>query len=153
MAMDFGTKMGIQTSKRNETTMKNCFPSRISYLVALAVVLAAGLNVRAATNQVGFGSFFFNPKNITINVGDTVLWKSSPGGGDHTVTGTGSDPICGNASLLTCSHKFDTPGTFPYQCILPGHAAAGMTGTITAVSAATNVPPTLMVRFFGLKKK
>ena len=140
--MDFGTKMDIQTSKRNETTMKNCSLSIKSPLVALAVVLLAGGNLRAATNHVAFGSFFFNPKSLTINVGDTVIW-SGPAG-SHSVTGRpGSDPLCGSAvGISTCTHTFSTAGTFPYICI--PHQGLGMTGIVSVVTA-TMVPPSVSI--------
>jgi len=34
----------------------------------------------------------------------------------------------GQSSRLTIS--FDTPGTYLFQCTIPGHAAAGMTGAV-----------------------
>ena len=109
------------------------------------MVLATGECLRAATNTVTFGFFFFNPSNLTVNAGDTVVWQSAPGGGSHTVTGTGTDPICGSGTVVSCSHTFSTPGTFPYECILAGHAAAGMTGMVKVVSAPTNIPPSVTI--------
>src|ERR1041384_7814638 len=91
-------------------------------LISTAAVpmMAAGSTV----TNVTYGSFFFSPKVVSIKVGDAVQWN---GAGSHTLLGTGSDPICGGASL-PCSHTFNTAGTYTYQCTLPGHAAAGMTG-------------------------
>ena len=98
-------------------------------------------SILAATHTVTFGSFFFNPNSLTINAGDTVVWTGSA----HTVTGTGSDPICGNGTVFgSCSHTFTTPGTYPYICILDSHAALGMTGTVT-VQAAANNPPSVTI--------
>ena len=98
-------------------------------------------SILAATHTVTFGSFFFNPNSLTINAGDTVVWTGSA----HTVTGTGSDPICGNGTVFgSCSRTFTTPGTYPYICILDSHAALGMTGTVT-VQAAANNPPSVTI--------
>ena len=98
-----------------------------SWLVVGACNPAAG----AVTNLVSYGSFFFNPKVITIKVGDTIAWAK--GAGTHTVLGTGSDPMCGGATL-PCMHTFNIAGTYAYECTLPGHAANGMTGTVIVVS-------------------
>lgn len=94
----------------------------------------------ATTVSVRYGSFFFDPAVVTINVGDTVSWNS--GLGSHTVEGTGTDPICGGA-FLPCSHTFNTPGTFPYECTVLGHAAAGMTGTVIVAGSPGPAPAQL----------
>jgi len=122
--------------------MKTCFLTGKSYLVALAVVLMGWGKVRAATNHVAFGNTFFNPKSLTINVGDTVVWSNQ--GGSHSVTGRpGSDPLCGSAiGISTCTHTFSTPGTFPYICI--PHQSLGMTGVVFVVTATT-VPPSVSI--------
>lgn len=125
--------------------MKTYLLGARSVLFAICLAVVANENARAATHTVTFGFFFFNPNNLTVNVGDTVVWQSAPGGGSHTVTGTGSDAICGSGTLVSCSHTFNTPGSFPYECILPGHATAGMTGVVTVESAATNIPPSVTI--------
>ena len=86
----------------------------------------------AITTNVTYGSFFFVPRVVSINAGDTVVWTN--GFGSHTVLGTGSDPICGGA-FLPCSHTFSTPGTYFYECTVVGHAAQGMTGVVNVASA------------------
>jgi len=115
---------------------------------AAAGVLAACLflltgSARAATYFVSYGDFFFNPTNLTINVGDTVSWVTNIGGDNHTLLGTGSDPICGGSDL-PCSHTFNTAGTFPYDCTVPGHAEKGMVGTVTVLSGPP--PPVITVQ-------
>jgi plastocyanin len=107
------------------------------------LVLVAAENAGAATNHVAFGTsgLTFSPKNLTINVGDTVIW-SGPAGGGHSVTGRpGSDPLCGNAiGISTCTHTFSTAGTFPYICI--PHQSSGMTGVVVVVTAPM-LPPSV----------
>jgi len=85
----------------------------------------------AATTNITYGFFFFNPPVVTINVGDTILWTN--GSGAHTVFGTGSDPMCGGASL-PCAHTFSSPGSFNYECTVDSHASLGMTGTVIVTS-------------------
>ena len=110
----------------------------------LAVTLTSPFDLFAVTNTVSFGSFFYNPNNLTINVGDTVVWESGSTFASHTITGTGADPICGSGTVASCSHTFDVPGSYPYECILPGHAAFGMTGMVVVVSTS-NLPPVVAI--------
>ncbi len=112
-------------------------------LVAVAISLTWRERGVAATINVSFGggSLTFNPKTVTINVGDTVMWTNA--GGSHTVTGDGADPFCGTGFVSTsCSHTFNTAGTFGYHCI--PHASFGMTGTVI-VQAAANTPPSVTI--------
>lgn len=101
--------------------------------------------VVAATTNVSFGAFFFNPRIVTISEGDTIVWTLAPGQiADHTVTGTGSDAICGPGIIGNgCQHTFPTAGAFPYRCATFGHAGAGMTGLVQVVRAAVPAPALL----------
>ncbi|HXT39892.1 MAG TPA: Ig-like domain-containing protein [Candidatus Angelobacter sp.] len=110
----------------------------------LSVILAGPFDLSATTNTVNFGSFFFTPNNLTINVGDTVVWQGNTPFASHTITGTGADPICGSGTVVSCSHTFNVPGSYPYECILLGHAAAGMTGMVVVVSTS-NLPPVVAI--------
>src|SRR5712671_3319621 len=103
-----------------------------SFLLLLASLGTLLPNAAAITTNITYGSFFFVPRVVSINVGDTVVWTN--GFGSHTVLGTGSDPICGGA-FLPCAHTFSTPGTYLYECTVPGHAAQGMTGVVNVASA------------------
>lgn len=96
----------------------------------------------AMTVNVGpGGGRTFDPKNVTVKVGDTVkwVWMSS---NHNVVSGTAAaddkfcspmDMNCATAPLsiagATYSHKFTAAGTFPYFC--KPHLAAGMTGSVT----------------------
>ncbi len=132
-----GTQTGIRYSYAQQMNIRfSVSDLRSSVLLGLACL--ASLRTSAATTNVSYGSFFFSPKVVAIKVGDTVNWTG--GSGTHTVAGTGSDPICGGATL-PCSHTFNTAGNFAYQCTLPGHAGAGMTGLVM-VASAPPPPPT-----------
>jgi plastocyanin len=108
-----------------------------------ALLVAFGISehpTMAATTNVAFGgaSLTFRPAVITINVGDTIIFSNVSG--THTVTGSGSDPFCGpNPVSTSCSHTFNTTGTFNYFC--SPHVTLGMTGQVIVVSAS--VPPTI----------
>lgn len=92
------------------------FQKRWAILLALVVTGAAWMRAHAATTNITYGYYFFDPSAVQINVGDTVIWTN--GTGTHTVYGTGADTICGGATL-PCSHTFNTPGTYPYECTEP----------------------------------
>ena len=112
-------------------------PPGISLLVAIYVlILACTGGTFAATNNVSFGSFFFRPSSITLAEGDTVIWThTNTDLVNHTVTGTGSEKICGsNLVPVSCSHTFPTAGTYPYLCTVDSHAAFGMIGMVNVVT-------------------
>jgi plastocyanin len=114
----------------------------LALTLAVPIQCLVGGRVAAATVNVSFGNFSFSPRNVTINVGDTVVWSNT--GGSHTVTGDGSDPFCGSGTIPTsCSHTFNTAGTFPYRCI-PHASSFDMRGTVTVQSAA-NTPPSVTI--------
>jgi len=122
-------------------------------LVALSSAAIAGFAMfsnssaaAAATSHVTLGAYFFNPANITVNVGDTVTWTNMDFSNDfygptpHTTTSnTGlwsSGDMAPNSSF---SFTFNSPGVFAYNCVY--HSYLGMVGTITVAGAATT--PTL----------
>lgn len=96
----------------------------------VSVVLIAGCAQTAAPSgkSVNIQSFAFSPADLTVNLGDTVVWTNKDSVA-HTVTsdsGTELDsPQIPNGQ--TYSHKFATAGTFTYHCSL--HPS--MKGTIT----------------------
>ncbi|MBK7525835.1 MAG: lamin tail domain-containing protein [Saprospiraceae bacterium] len=87
---------------------------------------------------VEVSSFQFSPKDITIDVGQTVRWENK--GGTHNVNGTqatfpnnpasftSGNPMSGN---WTYDFKFTIAGKYDYQC--NPHASSGMTGTVTVM--------------------
>jgi len=114
--------------------------TKVSILNSAAVLFFSTWSSPAASTNVNYGSFFFNPPIVRITAGDTVNWT---GGGGHTLLGTSSDPICGGG-LLPCSHTFNTPGNYTYLCTVGNHAALGMTGLVVVV-AAPNLPPSVTI--------
>ncbi len=117
---------------------------------------------------VPMANFVFNPKDITIPVGATVIWVNQDGA-PHTATADNGTAF--KSDLLSNGQRFqqtfDQIGTFPYFCEL--HGAAGgvdMAGLITVVpadqapplvAAAPQIaaptpqptPPPLPARYFG----
>lgn len=92
-------------------------------------------------NVVTLEGFRFNPENLTISVGDTVVWEHRQGDVPHTVTSgevgaadgifdsRDGDPNARMREPDTFQHTFTEPGTFAYHCVV--HGGNGMVGTIT----------------------
>ena len=88
------------------------------------------------------GTLTFQPKDVSVNVGDTVRWTWM--GNNHTVTSganavaddkfcSPSDAGCQGAATSSAGavymHKFTVAGAFPYYC--RPHIGAGMIGSVT----------------------
>lgn len=79
----------------------------------------------------------FVPADLTVEVGETVLWKNT-GEGFHNVNGSqgtfASNPAgffsgAPSTDLWEFTHTFTIPGVYDYQC--DPHAGINMVGTIT----------------------
>jgi plastocyanin len=110
-----------------------------------AALLACGTSVHAATFFVGPKKiglpYYWNPTNVTIMVGDTVMWTNL-GNNVHSLepSPTNSpEQFCGTGTNLipSCTVTFLTPGKFFYDCYqhLPS-----MTGSVTVLA-----PPTVAI--------
>jgi len=113
-------------------------------LVALfTLVPLAGAAPRAAeTKNVAIKDFAFEPKTISINVGDTITWTNE-GPSPHTVTADAADSFdSGNLDKgATYSETFDEVGTFAYYCKYHGSkGGTGMAGSIVVAEAAAAAP-------------
>ncbi|HUD48952.1 MAG TPA: Ig-like domain-containing protein [Candidatus Baltobacteraceae bacterium] len=115
----------------------------IGGLLALFTNVSQGETVTVTT--VGDS---FSPKEVTIHVGDTVVWTGLANA--HNVTGSTAedlDQFCGAgvnnfSTESSCSHTFTTAGTFPYECTI--HVSCcDMVGTITVLAAAPPPAPTV----------
>lgn len=86
--------------------------------------------------NVSVGDNFFSSANLTISVGDTVVWTNN-GFSTHTVTSgneSNSGVIFDSGNMnrgATFSFRFTTAGTFPYYCKV--HGSNSMSGTITVI--------------------
>jgi amicyanin len=107
----------------------------MKYLKALAAgaALLASVGMSAAAEiKVGIDNFTFNPKEVRVKAGDTVVWTNNDDI-PHTVASPRnnikSKPLDTGDSF---SFTFATPGAYDYFCSLHPH----MTGRIV-VEAAT----------------
>lgn len=96
----------------------------------------------AANHIIEVEDFEFNPRNMSVNVGDSVTWQWHDG--FHTTTSDviPSGAVAWDAVLSTSSHSFvyvvSVPGTYSYFCT--PHQTMGMTGSFVA-SGITDISP------------
>jgi len=87
--------------------------------------------VKTVTVQIV--DFAFNPKDVTINAGDTVQWVLASTTTTHTVTaenGQFNSGMMFNKPGVTFSQTFTTPGvTVQYHCMTHWHTN-GMQGSV-----------------------
>lgn len=97
--------------------------SAMAGLVAAAI--AAG-PARAADIEVKIDNFTFNPQQITVKAGNTVVWINH----DDIPHNVVSKQMLFKSKVLDTDEKFSftfaTPGAYAYFCALHPH----MTGTI-----------------------
>ncbi len=114
-------------------------------LAVLAIVVSLAAPALAVTHNIDITLTQFNPPLLTINVGDTVVWRNNSFL-QHTVTSGNS---CSPNSIFNSgvmdpdvvfSYTFNATGSFPYFCIL--HCLAGMRGTITVDAPIAVTPKT-----------
>lgn len=116
------------SAQQNPQTVGRISKSRFEFALTLAVTLIFLLSrfVLAATHSVSVVNRTFEPQNVTIQAGDSVIWTNNdimP----HTVTATDgsfdSDFLAVGAQF---AHHFDSSGTFSYIC----QYHSNMTGVI-----------------------
>lgn len=114
--------------------MKKLFTLFILFCVSTIIVYGQ------TTHTVTIQGFSFSPQNLTINQGDTVVWKNNSStfhtttsGSDCNSDGKWDGNLPGEGSF---SHVFNQSGNFPYFC--KPHCSMGMTGMIT-VKKTTSV--------------
>jgi plastocyanin len=96
--------------------------------------------------------FEFDPKTVTINVGDSIVWTNAATK-KHTATADDNAFDTGVVAPGASSQpiKFDKPGTFPYFCQFHGGpGGVDMAGVVTVLGGAsttqaTPVPPAASV--------
>lgn len=119
----------------------------IRFLLAATVIFAARLGL-AATFTVTMNNDFFSPANLSVGVGDTVVWTNHSGLTHTSTSGTScsANGLWNSGNVLGSGHSFSRTfagaGSFPYFC--SPHCSLGMTGSITVTNAA-DVPPSVTI--------
>jgi plastocyanin len=108
-------------------------------LLALGAAAAFATPCEAATHNVTVRNFMFQPADLTIAVGDTVVWSNVQG--THNVQANDdsfrSGPL--QPAPWTFQHTFTAAGEYRYHCQF--HSGSGMTGVVRVTGGGTNDPP------------
>jgi plastocyanin len=99
----------------------------VAALVAVGVAAGCGgtgSSTPVATNEVTMAkSYRFDPKVVEIKAGESVTWTNDDNF-THTVRVDGQDDHkVGQGDSV--SIRFDTPGTYKYECTLHSHDMHG----------------------------
>ena len=111
--------------------------ARLTLAATIFFVVLAAAPARAADISVKIANFTFDPPQITVKTGTTVVW-SNDDDIPHTVTST--TQAFKSAALDTndkFSFTFTTPGSYQYFCSLHPH----MTGTIVVEGTTGSTTP------------
>ena len=116
--------------------------SALTFASALALALLAGPASAANFNATANANNTFSPSNLSIEVGDTVIWTNT--GGIHNVRADNgaftSGPPSGGAWMF--SFTFTSEGSFRYYCeVHGGPAGAGMSGIVTVTAGGPGDEP------------
>ncbi|MEM0998908.1 MAG: T9SS type A sorting domain-containing protein [Bacteroidota bacterium] len=108
-----------------------------------SVFLLFAVFAHATVHDVEVGGFpggpapFYAPQQLTIQLGDTVLWTWS--GGFHNVTSTSGPVSFASGSLsapATFQFVFTTAGVYDYECTVGSHSLTQF-GTITVLGTVS----------------
>ena len=108
--------------------------TRSTLYALLTGLVITGITSRAADFTVRVEDSFFDPLQLAVDIGDTVVWNGF-GAQDHTVT---SDDGLFNAIVLfgeVFIFTFEQEGTYPYFCENHGNAGGGGMSGVIVVSA------------------
>ena len=78
--------------------------------------------------------FAFEPSTLELTAGEpvNVTLEVEEGGHDLVVVDAGFRiPVLDEPDAAVATLVIDEPGTYAFQCNVPGHAGQGMTGTVT----------------------
>ena len=124
--------------------LKN-YPRHLGVLAFLAILLNLPAPANAATHTVQvLDPRSFSPNDLTIEVGDTVMWVNASGGNQHDVTADDGSFRSVTASSFEFSRTFNSVAEILYHCTVhssPGrNRSSNMNGRVTVVESAM-VPP------------
>ena len=135
--------MNSQIAAKQFASLKWHFMSGLGGWLSLAAVVGLSSAFGATTNVgvVGtFPNYAYNPKVISIQAGDKVIWGGL--GTIHSVTGdTAPEVLCGVSFPGNCTNIFNTAGTYLYHCV--NHVSFGMTSMV--IVAAAVLPPRVTI--------
>lgn len=107
------------------------FSMFVAFVVVVTTNRMASLEAYAQGNhQVTVTNFKFEPKTLTVNEGDTVVWNNKEG--LHTVKSDTDAFVSKNLKAgESFSYQFTKAGKYPYHCGFHGSSGGGdMAGVI-----------------------
>jgi len=118
-------------------------------ILATLFMMATGVQLHGATQTVVVGTFFFNPTNVSIFQGDTIIWTNRATTSHDSTQGAASTPDSQrlwkspNLPALTGNYRFTftNAGFFPYVCLQHIALNPQQTGSVTVVGG--NLPPSV----------
>jgi nitrite reductase (NO-forming) len=126
------------------------FAPLLAGTLSLALLVTTACTTGSAATQTGGSpaaqqltvtvgnSMSFDPSTMTVHAGQPVeLTLDNTGAMPHdfSLTEGVSEPVkiaASGGQRASGTFTIETPGTYAFDCSMPGHAAAGMRGTITA---------------------
>jgi plastocyanin len=104
-------------------------------LAAFPATAALGADKNVTANTDGFGVSYYQPKEVTVLIGDTVFWHNNSGEHNvHFANGTkiGGDPVTHSPTTTNwnAQFRFNKAGTFKYWCDAHSDGTYGMVGRV-----------------------
>jgi uncharacterized cupredoxin-like copper-binding protein len=129
-----GGSSGSTTSSSSGTNAAYSAPAAKATATPAAVAAASGHVTTLHLSADPGGALSFTPNALTAKAGTVKLVMKNPSGSGMphgiAIQGHGSGKVVqpGGTSTVTAKLK---AGTYTFLCPVPGHAQAGMTGTLT----------------------
>ncbi|HEX2914421.1 MAG TPA: cupredoxin family copper-binding protein [Chloroflexia bacterium] len=95
---------------------------------------AANPATAASTINIDISGFKFNPGEITIPAGTTVVWTNKDGAKHNVIADDRSFESPTLEKGASYSHKFDSAGTVNYYCSFHGSPGQGMIGKLVVTA-------------------
>jgi plastocyanin len=95
----------------------------------------------APTLEVGASEFAFRPVRVEIEAGEAVNLRLTNLGDlphDLSIAELGFRLVANAGEAATGRLEVDQPGEYRFLCTVPGHAQAGMVGTLVVEAADTS---------------
>ena len=119
------------------------------------IILVSVKCLGQTTHTINSGSYYYSPTNLTIDVGDSVVWIND--GGFHDVNGdinsitsqpyenpvTFASEATNEFMGVIFSFKFNVPGIYNYDCSIGQHATNGMIGQVIVEESLNGINETI----------
>ncbi|MDC0052104.1 plastocyanin/azurin family copper-binding protein [bacterium] len=105
-------------------------------------------------NKLGKENMVFSKKIVSVDIGDTVFWKSTkPGHNVEFIKGGVPEGVGKFRSAVSkdTEYKFDIPGIYAYWCT--PHKGMGMIGFVVVGNDKSNLDAVKKIKYMGKSKK